>query len=313
MEDNRLLLHAIDYLTRMAEGKDPLSGLYEPEGSCLYQTRVNRCLLYTIEQLRKIADGQLVPADLARPAARGDRPFVLTPEQLASLKPENRPLSLSRFLDYLRSFAGPGCKKLSQKQVTAWLVSQGLLERGEKGTAVTPGGEEAGIYRSETGFQLVILYRPSAQQWIIDRMPALLNWIAQSAGGTVDPETGELIARGGKRPFSLTEEELDELPILPGGVSISRFVQEVNRHIDPGSMDKLKRETLTGWLTAEGYLEQKEVNGRKTLSPTPKGEQNGIRLEQRSLNGRAYWGVVYYDEGQLLLLNHLRTLCGISD
>ena len=108
MEDNRLLLHAIDYLTRMAEGKDPLSGLYEPEGSCLYQTRVNRCLLYTIEQLRKIADGQLVPAGSPQPAARGDRPFALTPEQLSSLKPENRPLSLSRFLDYLRSFAGKG-------------------------------------------------------------------------------------------------------------------------------------------------------------------------------------------------------------
>lgn len=313
MEDNRLLLHAIDYLARMAEGKDPLSGLYEPEGSCLYQPRVRRCLLYTIEQMQKVADGRLAPAGSPQPAAKGNKPFALTPEQLASLKPESRPLSLSRFLDYLKSFASPDCKKLSQKQTTAWLVSQGMLERGEKGAAVTPAGEEAGIYRSETGFQPVILYRPSAQQWIIDRMPALLAWIAQSAGGTVDPETGELIARGGKRPFSLTEEELDELPILPGGVSISRFVQEVNRHIDPSGMDKLKRETLTSWLTAEGYLEQKETGGRTVLSPTPKGEQNGIRLEQRSLNGRAYWGVIYYDEAQLLLLTHLRALCGITD
>ena len=314
MEDSRLLAHAIEYLRRMADGKDPLTGLYEPEGSCLYQARVSRCLQYTMEVMQKVLNGDLVPPDaLPKPASKGTKPFALTPEQLSGVRPDTHALSLSRFLEYLRGFADPDCKKLSQKQTTAWLIAQGMLERGQDGTAVTDAGSRAGIFVSETGFKPVILYAPPAQQWIIDRLPELLDWISRSAGGTVDPETGELIARSGKRPFSLTEEQLDEIPILPGGVSISRFVQEINRYIDSSKMDKLKRETLTGWLVAEGYLKQTEHDGRKSLSPTPKGEQNGIKLEQRSISGKSYWGTVYYDEGQLLLLTHLRELCGLGE
>ena len=61
MEDSRLLAHAIDYLTQMADGKNPLTGFYEAEGSCLYQSRVSRCLQYTIEVMQKVLDGELVP------------------------------------------------------------------------------------------------------------------------------------------------------------------------------------------------------------------------------------------------------------
>ena len=313
MEDSRLLSHAIDYLNRMADGLNPLTGAGEPEDSCLRQPRVSRCLRYTIEVMEKVLNGELIPAD-SLPAKAPTRPFQLTPEQMAQVHPNKGPLSLTRFLEYLRGFADPDCKKLSHKQTVAWLISQGLLEKGPEGTAITPSGQDAGIYLSQYGFKQKILYTPSAQQWILDRLPELMDWISRSAGGTIDPETGELIARSsGKQPFSLTQEQLDEIPLLPGGVSISRLVQEINRHIDTEKMDKLKRETLTGWLTAEGYLEKAEHDGHSSLSPTSKGEQNGIRLEQRTVNGRSYWGTVYYDEGQMLLLDYIRKLCGLED
>ena len=77
-------------------------------------------------------------------------------------------------------------------------------------------------------------------------------------------------------------------------------------------VEKLRRTTLTNWLLRQGYLQTVERDGRNYLSPTPKGEQSGIKLEQRTIGGRTFWSVVYHDEAQMLLLEHLRELCGLD-
>ena len=314
MEDSRLLAHAIDYLTQMADGKDPLTGFYEAEESCLYQSRVSRCLQYTIEVMQKVLNGELVPvSEQPKAPVRGNRLFTLTGEQLAKVEPLNRAVSLTKFLDYLKQYADDSCKRLPYRQTAEWLVSQGMLAESEAGLAITEAGQEAGIRIKSDFNREVIVYSTKAQRWIIERLPDLIGWVARSAGGTVDPETGELLSRSrGKAPFSLTEDQLDEIPILPGGTSISQFVQSINSRVDTEKVEKLRRTTLTNWLLRQGYLQTVERDGRNYLSPTPKGEQSGIKLEQRTIGGRTFWSVVYHDEGQMLLLEHLRELCGLD-
>ncbi len=319
MDEKRLLEHAKGYVDLMAEGKNPLTGEDEPDDSCLRQTRVSRCLRYVSGILAQVLNGELVPlsepqplpaAPPAAPAAK-KQPFSLTDQQIKEVTPDTKPLSLSRFLDRIYQFgSGENMKKPSFKQAAGWLVEQGVLQIQNDKTVPTSLGTEIGIEWAELGIYSSYYYSPAAQQWIIDRLPALLSYLDEHSAKKprIDPETGEIVSSGGKLPFSLTEEQLNEIPVLPGGVSISRMIGAINRLIDPKQMSKLKREQVTGWLIEEGYLCQSDTGTRPSLRPTPKGEQLGIKWEQREGPSGYFWASFYYDDAQLFILEHLREM-----
>lgn len=316
MEDKRLLEHAKGYIDLMAEGKNPLTGEDEPDDSCLQQTRISRCLRYVSGILEQVLNGELVPPSEipAVPAAAPAKkiPFTLTEEELSEVTPDNKQLSLSRFLDRIYQFGHTeNMKKPPFKQVVNWLVEQGVLEIQNDKTVPTALGMEIGIQWVDLGIYSSYYYSPAAQQWIIDRLPELLAYLEGHTAAKkvkIDPETGEILSPGGKAPFSLTEEQLDEIPVIPGGVSISRLVAAINQLIDSAHMSKLKREQVTGWLTEEGYLFVYDGGTRPSLRPTPKGEDLGIQWERRDGPSGYYWGAFYYDEAQLFILEHLQEM-----
>ena len=303
MDDKRLLEHAKGYIDQMADGINPLTGEDEPADSCLQQTRISRCLRYVSGIL-----GQVLNGELAAPSAAPKKiPFALTQEQLETVKPADKPVSLSRFLEHLYQFGGTeNMKKIPFKRAQQWLEQNGMLAQEDGKFRPTSGGQSIGIVWKDDAFYPGIYYAVSAQQWIIDRLPELLAFTAQKPAEkmAVDPETGEILPDG-KLPFSLTAGQLDEVPIIPGGVSISRLVSSLNTLIDTSRMAKLKREQVTGWLTEEGYLYVYDGGARPSLRPTPKGEQAGIKWEHRNGPSGPYWGTFYYDDAQLLILEHL--------
>lgn len=316
MEDKRLLEHAKDYIDQMADGKNPLTGEDEPEDSCLQQTRISRCLRYVSGILDQILNGELVsPLEMpAAPAAAPAKkiPFTLSEEELAEVTPDSKPLSLSRFLDRVYEFGNSTpMKKPPYKQVVSWLVEQGVLEMQNGKAIPTAQGTELGIQWMELGIYSTYYYAPSAQQWIIDRLPELLAYLDNPTAKKkikVDPETGEILSSDEKAPFSLTNEQLDEIPTIPGGVSISRFIGVLNQQIDPAQMHKLKRVQVTDWLTANGYLFVYDGGTRPSLRPTPKGEDLGITWEQRESPSGYYWGTFYSPKAQLFMLENLQNI-----
>jgi hypothetical protein len=304
MEDKQLLAHAKDYIDQMAEGINPLTGEKEPDGSCLGQARISRCLQYVSGVLEQILNDTYLPRS-ELPAPKPPKlPFTLTEEELHAVTPETKKISLTRLLDHIYSFGQTEhMKKIPYKQAVNWLIEQGVLQKQEDKILPTPFGEEIGVSWSDTAFYPGVYYAVSAQQWIIDRLPELLNHLAQAAS---KPRTAPDGTAGGKLPFSLTSEQLDEIPIIPGGVSISRFVSALNSHIDPDQVRRIKREQITDWLVKEGYLYIDDQGARPSLHPSEKGLANGIRWEKRSGPSGMYWGTVYYDDAQLLILRHLQ-------
>lgn len=314
MDDKRLLEHAKEYIDLMAEGKNPLNGEDEPDDSCLQQTRVSRCLHYVSGILEQVLNGELIPSSdiLPIPAPAKKIPFTLTEEELAGVSPDSRQLSLSRFLDRIYQFGhNENMKKIPFKQVVNWLIEQGVLQIQNEKAIPTALGTEIGIQWIDLGLYSSYYYSSEAQQWIIDRLPELLAYLSDHGAvkkPKTDPETGEIVSAGGKLPFLLTEEQLDEIPIIPGGVSISRMTAALNQPIDSERMSKLKREQVTGWLTKKGYLSVYDTGVRSSLRPTPKGEALGIKWERREGPSGYYWGAFYYDDAQLFILEHLHEI-----
>ena len=303
MDDKRLLEHAKGYIDQMADGINPLTGEDEPADSCLQQTRISRCLRYVSDIL-----GQVLNGELAAPTASVKKvPFTLTEDELKTVTPVDKPLALSRFLAHIYQFGGTEhMKKIPFKRAVYWLIQNGVLQPQDEKILPTDFGTEIGVHWKDAGPYSAPYYSTEAQQWIIDHLPEMLAYTAGDNTGKmiIDPETGEILPDG-KLPFSLTAGQLDEVPVTPGGVSISRLVSSLNTLIDTSRMAKLKREQVTGWLTEEGYLYVYDGGARPSLRPTPKGEQAGIKWEHRNGPSGPYWGTFYYDDAQLLILEHL--------
>ena len=138
------------YLAMMAEGKNPLTGEEEPDGSILNQARIIRCLYYVTGVLDKvIANGGEVSAAPAKKTKR-TKPFEITDEQLDGIPTEPKPVSISALLQKVNNCIPEDMKKLSYKHAVCWLASQGLMEehendQGRKTFRPTAAGKAAGI------------------------------------------------------------------------------------------------------------------------------------------------------------------------
>ncbi len=311
MDDRKVLLHAIQYIKMMAEGKNPLTGEEEPNGSALREERVSRCLTYVSGVLEGVADGTAA----ASPEQSRKAEFSLTKEQAARVQPLETDVSLKELLDHIYTYAENDRMKIIPRTLTRkWLAEEGMLAERDGKTGITSQGKEIGlVWRQPDGFHYEIGFSPAAQQWIIERLPELLAYLhAEKDRPKIDPETGEVLSAGrkssGKAPFSIPEETLDEIAVLPGGVSVSRFVQYLNSFIDTDRMEKLSRLTLTDWLLEKGYLARQEKN----LVPTDRGEAIGIKRERRGDEEKSFIMTVYYEPAQTLLLTHLREITGVK-
>lgn len=93
--------------------------------------------------------------------------------------------------------------------------------------------------------------------------------------------------------------------------SISHIMQQVNEPIEGKNIKKLSYVKVTKWLKEQGYLteeEDKDLNKKVTL-PTEKGKEIGIYTEKRErLVGPSYIVVMYNEEAQYFIVNHLEEI-----
>ena len=88
-------------------------------------------------------------------------------------------------------------------------------------------------------------------------------------------------------------------------------MQQVNEPIEGKNIKKLSYVKVTKWLKEQGYLteeEDKDLNKKVTL-PTEKGKEIGIYTEKRErLVGPSYIVVMYNEEAQYFIVNHLEEI-----
>lgn len=178
--DLELLKHAKNYIEKMANGINPLTGEVVPDNDTLNNIRISRCLFFVNDILKEV----LLNGGIVNPKTK-KIPFNLTLESLNKID-YNENLSISRFVKKINDLKmNENMEKLKAVDVCKWLVSIGLLEEKEinnkKVKVPTEVGRNVGMYLehrfAQYGEYDIVLYKREAQEFIISNFDSLLDYL----------------------------------------------------------------------------------------------------------------------------------------
>lgn len=156
------------FIDKLANGINPIDDSTVSETDIVNNIRISRCLFYVSDILRQVIDNNGITA--SKKAKK--LPFTLSPEVIQKINAVDTPLPISKFVDYLSSFADlEKYSKLAYNSVTSWLIRIGALIEVEGPTGKrkqpTEQGLELGIYTerrtSSHGDYDAVLYNQNAQ------------------------------------------------------------------------------------------------------------------------------------------------------
>lgn len=167
------------YLSKLADGIDPLTGRELPEDTLLNHVRLSRCFFYVADVLRQVIENG---GEVGSPSRRSLPPFQITAKELLEASPAAEPLPITQLCQRISALK-PEQKKLHYGVITQWLEAKGFLSvemvGDKRRRRVTPQGSQLGIWEElreypERPPYYAILYGPEAQQFIIDNLPQIL-------------------------------------------------------------------------------------------------------------------------------------------
>ena len=190
MTELEKIQYAKTFIDKLANGINPLDDSPIPEGDIVNHVRLSRCFFYVSDILRQVIDngGVTVPAvaPVSAPVSKPKKGTFFLPDEVRStLKASEIPLSVSEMTQYLNDLADlEACKKLAATAITLWLVDMGMMAEvtrpdGQKQKMPTPEGEALGLLieqrMGQYGPYQVVLYAPSAQQFVYDHLEAIVE------------------------------------------------------------------------------------------------------------------------------------------
>ncbi len=108
--------------------------------------------------------------------------------------------------------------------------------------------------------------------------------------------------KAGKREFYLIQQEADCFT-YKDYMHVSEIRDEMNRICERDNVKKLPATRLTEILVSEGYIFEKQQDGRFVKAPTEKGIEEGIKeIDKVSEKGNAYTLLVYPEKIQRMLV-----------
>lgn len=204
-----IMMHAKDYLDKLANGINPLTDEALPKTDIVNQVRISRCLFFVSDVLRQVIE----KGGLKKTPKAVKVPFVLSAEQLSRFQLFEQPIFISAITERINSLIeNEDMRRLSHRSITTFLEREGFLvqyrdSQGKTKREPTDRGIGLGISTEERtslrGDYKVVLYDKKAQQFILDHMDQIaeINQMTKKQQSysnpeqteTVDPETGEII------------------------------------------------------------------------------------------------------------------------
>lgn len=177
--DLEILKHAKDYIEKMANGINPLTGEKVPDSDLINNIRISRCLFYV--------NGVLSDVLLKNGRSRKTKklPFTLDLELLGKFAYTGEDLSISKIVQRINVLKSDDVKNLKATDVCDWLISVGLLEEvlinGSKRNLPTETGKSMGMYTEHRignfGEYDIVLYKREMQEFIIDNFQGLMEFL----------------------------------------------------------------------------------------------------------------------------------------
>lgn len=178
---------AIQYIRRMAEGRNPVTNRPAPENEVLTNANVNRCLKFVEEILAdvKSAGGNVgIPAKMPR-LRRWEISKAFPYEVLKGFR-YTEDKQISHFLGQIGGLLPEGQEMpVKATMITNWLRENGYLEKrmmedtGKQNSVPTDAGTALGLYMEKSGFPpndyYRVFYNEQAQRFIVDNFEKILT------------------------------------------------------------------------------------------------------------------------------------------
>ncbi len=114
-------------------------------------------------------------------------------------------------------------------------------------------------------------------------------------------------------PFELTAEQINRYQFFEQPAFISAITERINSLTENENMRRLSHRSITAFLEKEGYLIQYiDFQGKTKREPTDRGIGLGISTEERtSLRGN-YKVILYDQNAQQFILDHMNQIAEIN-
>lgn len=176
--------YAKTYIEKLANGVKPLTGQAAPDSDLINNVRISRCLFYVSDILRQVVEN----GGISKHRGKAKKlPFQLSYEERTKFCFSETPISISEIARRINELIDPKqMKKMSYKHISVWLIEMDALtvvigEDGKPARRPTPTGMELGISTEQRQGQsreyTVVLYNRSAQQFIIDNLDAIADFM----------------------------------------------------------------------------------------------------------------------------------------
>ncbi|MDD6488583.1 MAG: hypothetical protein PUG48_02050 [Clostridia bacterium] len=135
-----------------------------------------------------------------------------------------------------------------------------------------------------------------------ERLSKCFAYVAEVLDGIIN---GKPVSKKGKKPFSITAEQLTNINIKSDNIPISEFTSEINSVVDD-NMKKLQPKIINDWLVQKGYLSNSEdETGHLHRELTEKSSEIGITSKQGMGTFGEYTIILYSEQAQKFILDNL--------
>ena len=172
LDDSSKTKVAIDWISKLANGINPIDGSILPDSDIVNNVHISRCLFYVsglLEDIGKKKSSQQKQYELE---------FQLTPEITSKVYIAEK-TGIAMFVKEINKVIPDNMQPLSAPKVTQWLISLGYLEEqqrsdGRKYKAPTELGTSVGMTSAwrdgSQGQYLAISYDANAQHFILENL-----------------------------------------------------------------------------------------------------------------------------------------------
>lgn len=206
MTDRRILLHAKEYIDKMANGINPLTDQPIADEDLLNNVRISRCLFYVSGVLEDVLTEKERPAAPAPtpapiPGYQKKAPFSITAEELEAFAYSEVPLSITEIVRRINAIKHDyRMRQLNFHMITGYLSDNGYLEsaaadNGRFTKRPTAKGEAIGIKviertKDDNTFRYTV-YDVQAQHFIIDNLAQILKSAETARGDETPRDSGD--------------------------------------------------------------------------------------------------------------------------
>ncbi len=170
MTEEEKIKIAKTYITKLANGINPLDDMIIPESDIINNVHISRCLFYVADILEEMTDDKTE-------IQKGE--FYISDEDIQKFTYSETPLTLTKIIKKINAInTNKNVKKIRSRAVINRLIDLELLyskidENGKEIKIPTGKGVKAGItmkscYIKRKGMSSIILYDKNAQKFIVD-------------------------------------------------------------------------------------------------------------------------------------------------